>query len=56
MQYVNWTDERGVDNLIEAAGVRNTLQTTWDAFEQGESGGFRGKCPMMGMLAYAGVS
>ena len=52
------TDGRGVDHLIEAAGVRNTIQTAWDAVRTGGNLvvlWFWGKCPLMGMLAYAEV-
>ena len=49
------TDGRGVDHLIEAAGVRNTLQIVWDAVRTVGNLVVLGKCLLMGMLAYAGV-
>ena len=49
------TDRREVDHLIEAAGVRNTLQAAWDTVLTGGIWWSWGKCPLMGMLACAGV-
>ena len=49
------TDRREVDRPIEAAGVRNTLQAAWATVLTGGIWWFWGKCPLMGLLACAGV-
>jgi threonine dehydrogenase-like Zn-dependent dehydrogenase len=41
----NLTEERGVDHLFEAAGVRHTLQNAWDAVSQGGNPVVLGKMP-----------
>ena len=45
------TDGRGVDHLIEAAGVRNTLQTAWDAVRTGGNLVVLGEMPVDGHVS-----
>ena len=49
------TDVRGVDHLIEAAGVKIQYKQPGMLFKQGGIWWFWGKCSFMGMLAYAEV-
>ena len=45
------TDKREVDHLIEAAGVRNTLQAAWDAVRTGGNLVVLGKMPVDGHVS-----
>jgi len=45
------TDGRGVDHLIEAAGVRNTLQTAWNAVRTGGNLVVLGEMPVDGHVS-----
>ena len=45
------TDGRGVDRPIEAAGVRNTQQTAWDAVRTGGNLVVLGKMPVDGHVS-----